>query len=108
MAKWSLFRKSKSEEETKEPEKIEETPREKTIEIQTEEETLAEYSETLQTGKPSSKKTSLTKSSSDQRHWRDVDTIENKVDNLHKTHAEQPVTEVDRTVDKLIEKRKKK
>lgn len=108
MAKWSLFRKSKSEEETKEPEKIEETPREETVKIQAEEEPLAEHSETLQTGKPSSKKTSSAKLPSDQRYWRDVDTIENKVDNLHKTRAEQPVTEVDRTVDKLIEKRKKK
>jgi hypothetical protein len=108
MTKWSLFRKSKSEEETKELEKIEETPTKEIIEIRTEEEPLAEYNETLQTGKPSSKKPNSKSLLSEQRHWRDINSIENKVDNIHKTRAEKPMTEVDRTVDKLIEKRKKK
>jgi hypothetical protein len=117
MAKWKLFGKSKSkEDEVIEPEEtIEETG--ETIEeteeiIETEKELedkqpLAEYHETLQTGVSTSKKGKTTPPS-DQRIWRDTSAIEEKVDNLHITKAQKPVTEIDKTVDKLITKRKKK
>jgi hypothetical protein len=108
MAKWRLFGKSKE----KEDEEIEQEPSEedKPLEEESEDKPLAEYSETLHTGKPTSKKGSTSEniSASDQRIWRDVESIEHKVDDLHKTKAKKPVTEVDKTVDKLIEKRKRK
>ena len=115
---WKLFNKSKTkEEETKEPEEskieeeieeIEET--EEVSEEPEEEDTdkpLAEYSETLETGKPTSTK-SGTSASGDQRVWRDVKGIEGEVDNLHITRAQKPITDLDKRVDKLIQKRKKK
>jgi hypothetical protein len=121
MAKWKLFGKSKSKEdeeiETEKPveEQVEEP--EETIEateetIDSEEKLeddgpLDEYHETLETDVPSSKKAETAKSS-DQRVWRDVRGIEEKVDNLHITRAQKPVDELDKTVDKLISKRKKK
>ena len=117
MAKWKLFGKSKSkEDEEMKPaeEQVEET--EETIEdteetLDSEEELeddgpLDEYHETLETDVPSKK--TQTSTSSDQRVWRDVRGIEEKVDNLHITRAQKPVTELDKTVDKLITKRKKK
>jgi len=81
-----------------------ETNKEKTIEEQeTGEKPLAEYKETLHTGSKS-KKTSNTVPN--QAVWRDVNAIEDKVDNLHITRAKKPVTELDRKVDRLVEKRK--
>ena len=85
MAKWSLFKKSKPENEY--------IATDETIEIITNEEEykqdnkpLAEYKETLYTSTKSSKKTkSNTTSSTEQRYWRDVDSIEKKVDKLHIT-----------------------
>ena len=40
--------------------------------------------------------------------WRDVRSIEKKVDNLHIARAKKPTSKVDKTVDKLVEKRKTK
>ena len=112
---WKLFGKLKpKKEETKEPaeseieeeveeeDEIEEEPTE-----ESKDEPLAEHSETLETGKPTSQKSGTT-TTSDQRVWRDVKGIEGTVDNLHITKAQKPVTELDKKVDKLIEKRKKK
>lgn len=108
MAKWSLFKKSKPENEY--------ITKDDTIEIITNKEEykkdnkpLAEYKETLYTATKSSKKTkSNTSSSTEPRYWRDVDLIEKKVDHLNINHAQKPITVVDKTVDKLIQKRKKK
>ncbi len=77
-------------------------------EIKKNDKPLAEYNETLYTDTKSSKKTNSDDSSTEQRYWRDVDSIEKKVDKLHITRAQKPATAVDKTVDKLIEKRKKK
>lgn len=113
MSRWRLFGRSKSkEDEIVEPEEIieeetEEIEEEIEIEKEPEEEPLFEYQETLQTGVSTSKKTKTT-APSDQRIWRDVNTIEEKIDTLHITKAKKPVTELDKTVDKLITKRKKK
>lgn len=107
MAKWNLFKKTKPEnqdiatEETKKIMMQEE-------ECEEEDKPLAEYKETLYTDTKSSKKTNSDDSSTEQRYWRDVDSIEKKVDKLHITRAQKPATAVDKTVDKLIEKRKKK
>ena len=113
---WKLFGKSKpKEEETKEPEESDiEEDIEEDVEIEEEEpeeeskdEPLAEHSETLETGKATSQKSGTT-TTFDQRVWRDVKGIEGRVDNLHITRAQKPVTELDKKVDKLIGKRKKK
>jgi len=108
MIKWRLFGKSK---DTKEigPEGDLQEPVQEVTETQecleTDEETedlpLAEYHETLQTGKARSKKFQDSYES-DQRIWRDVTLIEDKIDKLHKTRAEKPITEIDKKVDKLI------
>ena len=107
MSKWKLFSKSKQKEEEPQPEEntateLEETTKE---EQETGEKPLAEYRETLQTGSKT-KKTS--KPISNQIVWRDVNTIEKNIDNLHITRAQKPVTQLDKTVDRLLEKRKKK
>ena len=113
MAKWKLFGKSEKDKKTE----IEKTPEEKTEEVTTEEEIieeskdepLAEYSETLESTSTSKKKSEKKSSPpTDQRVWRDVDLIEEKVDKLHITKAQKPVTELDKKVDGIIEKRKKK
>jgi len=107
MAKWSLFKKSKPENEY--------IPIDETKEIITNKreyekdyKPLAEYKKTLYTSTKSSKKTKNTTSSTDQRCWRDVDLIEKKVDKPHITQAQKPTTKIDKKVDKLIQKRKKK
>lgn len=117
MAKWKLFGKSKPrEEDIIEPEKtIEETldePIDDTEEIietenEIENEPLTEHHETLETG-VSTTKQSPTAQPSDQRLWRDVISIEGEIDVLHKTRAHRPISEVDKAVDKLISKRKRK
>jgi hypothetical protein len=115
MARWRLFGKSKPKEEEiiKPVETISKEVEEVEIEIEQEPEkkTLAEYHETLQSGVSTSKKGKSKKQrkmQSDQRIWRDVNCIEEKVDNLHITRAKKPDTEIDKTVDKLVTKKKKK
>ena len=105
MSRWKLFRKSKPKEDeiTESEETTEETEGEIEIDQLLEDQPLAEYHETLYTGGPSSKTGTIV--SSDQRIWRDVDTIESNIDNLHITKAIKPHSEVEKTVDKLIEKR---
>jgi len=92
MTRWRLFGRSKEVDVTKE---------------RTEEnKPHAEHSDTLYTGVSSSKRTRAT-TSSDQRVWRDVGAIEKEVDGIHTTKSKSS-SDVDKTVDKLITKRKKK
>jgi len=106
MPKWKLFGKSKKNEETKTEEPVKEETQ-VFIKDKSGDKPLAEYSETLETVSTSKKKTvKNTPAPSDQRIWRDVNTIEEKVDNLHISRAQKPVTEIDKRVDKLIEKKK--
>ena len=106
MPKWKLFSKSKKDGEIK----SEETVKEETqvvIEDESGDKPLAEYSETLHTGRITSKKDVSIKSfSSDQRIWRDVSDIENKVDDIHKIRTQRPISEIDKSVDNVIDKRK--
>jgi hypothetical protein len=111
MVKWKLFSKSKLkndeiieiEETTKEPEEKIEKSEEiiETEKVLEDKKPLAEYHETLETGVSNSKKLK-TAPPSDQRIWRDVDLIENKIDSLHITRAQKPVTEIDKKVDKIV------
>jgi len=104
MIKWRLFGKSKETEETKPEEQgqeIIETEEGLVMDEEIEDEPLVEYHETLETGKPRSKKFQDSYET-DQRIWRDVSLIEGKIDKLHKTRAEKPITEIDKKVDKLI------
>ena len=130
MAKWKLFGRSKSrEEEIVEPrENVEEIvePRENVEEIveprenleeinepnekveeevtaQEEEQPLTEYKETLYTGVYTSKKGEK-QVSSDQRIWRDINSIEKNIDNLHLKEAKKPITELEKKVDLIISK----
>jgi hypothetical protein len=96
MAKWKLFGRSKEEEIVLTAEKED---------IVEEDKPLAEYKETLQTGKATTKKTSET--ATDQHVWRDVDKIEKDIDTIHLKKAKKPKTDIEKTVDELIEKRKK-
>jgi hypothetical protein len=114
MARWKLFSKSKPKEEITEPE---ETVSEDLVEVEIvpeqepEKEPLVEYHETLKSGVTTSEKSKSKKDrkkQTDQRIWRDVNSIEEKVDNLHITRAKEPVSEIDKTVDKIISKGKKK
>jgi len=111
MIKWRLFGKSKEIDDSKSVQDIQEPNQEFTeteecndTQEEMDNQPLAEYHETLQSGKASSKsyKGSQEPIDSDQRIWRDIVLIEEKVDQLHKTLAEKPITEIDKKVDKLI------
>jgi len=108
MPKWKLFGKSKPKEEEK-IEPVEETELKEEEPVETEiiqdDKPLAEYHETLESDEHVNTKDS-TKPSSDQRIWRDVDSIEQNIDSLHITKATKPHSEVEKTVDGLIEKSK--
>ena len=106
MAKWKLFGKSKKDGKTKPEETVKEETQVVIID-ESGDKPLAEYSERLETASTSKKKSVKKKPSpSDQRIWRDVNSIEEKVDNLHISRAQKPVTELDKRVDKLITKKK--
>ena len=104
MSKWKLFGRSKAKEEdivepevTKEEEEIIET------EIIEESQPLAEHHETLESDKYTSTEEKA-KSPSRQSVWRDVGSIEKNVDSIHIEKATKPHTDVEKTVDTLIEK----
>lgn len=111
MARWKLFGKSKEEKipETEEP-KNEETQTPIEENTSSENRPLAEYHETLQTGKKNIRKKTtssyISRQPTDQRIWRDVNAIEENVDNIHLKKEEKPVTNLDKKVDELIEKSK--
>ena len=101
MARWKLFSKTRSkEEQIKEPQ---ETRKEE--EIKEEDQVLAEYKETLHTSTHKTKK-GKKQALSDQRIWRDVDSIEKNIDNLDVNEAEKPVEKLEERIDKIISKRK--
>lgn len=109
MSKWKLFGrlKPKQDEMTERSETIKEEIKDIKIDPEKEDRPLAEYHETLHTSDFTFKKGKKT-AQTDQRIWRDVNSIENKIDNLHKVKAQKPASEVDKTVDRLIAKQKKK
>ena len=82
---------------------------EETIQSETEEEpekpTLPEYHETLYTKESTPKKDKETYSHTT---WRDIKAIEEKVDNLNKVEAKKPKSKLDKTVDEILSKNKKK
>ena len=110
MARWKLFGRAKKEDSTQKEEgnteiSIESSQEEKEVG----EKPIAEYRETLETGTTTSKTTKVkTTTPSEQRIWRDVDAIEENVDYIHIKKAKKTVTDLDKKVDGLIEKRKKK
>lgn len=63
-----------------------------------EDEPLAEYSEALFTADSKSK----TKDESNYGVWRNVEDIEDKVDELHITQARKPVSEIDKKIDRIV------
>jgi len=103
MSRWKIFGKSKEE---KEPETTQELEEEV---VESEDKPIAEYRETLETGKATSSKTTVgTGATADQRLWRDVDSIEGDIDTLDARKSEKSISNLDEKVDKLIEKRKSK
>ena len=119
MSRWKLFGKSKSKKEEPlefqesvhvEPEKNMpiETGDSSYIEKEQENQPLAEYHETLHTGKPAASKSSLSGSSSDQRIWRDVKAIEENIDNMRISKSRTPNSKFDKKVDQIIKKKEKK
>jgi len=110
MVRWKLFGRAKKEDSNhNEEENTEISIESSDEEKETGEEPIAEYRETLETGTTKSKTTAVkTTTPSEQRIWRDVDSIEENIDNLHIQKAKKPVTELDKKVDGIIEKRKKK
>ena len=114
MAKWKIFGKSKSkdepEEEIAELEPIQEEQEGSPFNEEKHEkkEVLAEHHETLQTSTTSSKEKLNESTSNNQRVWRDVDSIEENVDKLKTSKSTVKENELDKTVDKLLEKNKKK
>ncbi|UCH72342.1 MAG: hypothetical protein JSW62_01995 [Thermoplasmatales archaeon] len=112
MIKWKLFGKSKEEpvedEVVKQIESEEEVQEETIMQPETKKENLAEYHETLNAGQSSLKSSSKDSFSSEEVVWRNVESIEKDVDDLHKAEAVKPRTDIDKTVDKILSKRKKR
>ena len=129
MGKWKIFKKPKNKEETEiETIEVNDESQTETVHLYTEEEPettqeegenkpLAVYDETLHTGKK--RVLTLEEETSEEgfieepqnheeRVWRDVNKIEDDVDNLHIIKAKKPKTNVEKTVDELIDKKKKK
>lgn len=110
MSRWKLFGKPKEEEMPDIQNTIEDEKTDEDFETiqKLEDKPLVEYNETLYSSGYTPKKTKSSKKgktvSSDQRIWRDVDAIEDRIDTLHITRAQKPVTELDRRVDKLVSK----
>lgn len=105
MARWKLF--SRSTDERPIEEIILMGERQETITTEEKHETLenenlAEYHETLQAD--TMKKKGTKKKPADvtnQAIWRNVDSIEKKIDKIHITIAKKPKSDVDKKVDKL-------
>ena len=122
MTKWNIFGKSKSKKV--EPQNYPE-PEEPTLddnmqfsedeqlnfeETQTDK-PIADYHETLNSGKTGSNKKSSQSTntySDDQRVWRDIKAIEENIDNMRINTSHHPTSEFDKKVDKLIKKTEKK
>jgi len=103
MPKWKLFARLKAKEEkTVEPEV---TIGEEIIETEViqEDQPLAEHHETLESDEKVTTKVKE-KTPSRQSVWRDVGSIEKNIDSLHIEKATKPQTDVEKTVDSLIEK----
>ena len=92
MVQWNIFKKKKDES----------VPIEKNVSGK---KTLAEHREKLYSSDSPNKK-SVAPASSDQRVWRDVSSIEKKVDSVD-INKSNSSPDVDKTVDKIIQKRKK-
>jgi len=86
-----------------EKKEIEKTPGEITNETTVQPDVLADYKESIHT---LSKKRSRTKSK--QAIWRDIEKIEKEIDTLHIKKAKKPATEIDKKINHLLNKKKKK
>jgi hypothetical protein len=107
MAKWKLFGRSKSKEESECKELVVSESKQKSKKP-----VLAEYNEKLYSEGSAPKKHSLAQKKSmetdDQRIWRDVKSIEKNVDNIDKEDTQKPAQELDQAVDRILFKRKRK
>lgn len=109
MVKWKLFSRSKSKDQESAYAESTQLESEETMQPETEQEpekqTLAEYNETLYSQGTGPKKI---KEAPSQATWRDIDAIEENVDNLRrKTKTKMPLSEIDKTVDRILSKKRK-
>ncbi|MEF8879768.1 MAG: hypothetical protein V5A64_05190 [Candidatus Thermoplasmatota archaeon] len=111
MSFWNRFSKSKSKDQPEESEEtlevieaelISEENEQETEKPEKKEETVTKYHETFDTDEMKKKKSSK---DFDPRTWRNVETIEEKVDNLHVEQAIKKRSDVERKVDDLLEKK---
>ena len=119
MARWKLFGRSKPIDEELEHEEPLQIESEEAILSETEQEPedsrMIEYHEMLYSKDSKSKKHSKSQQThkplSDQRIWRDVNTIEENIDDLDKSELESSTSQLDddinKTVDKLLSKKKR-
>jgi len=106
MSLLDIFKKNKNEkkeEQNKEMQVEEKQVAEEPVET----EVIAEYNETLETTSKN-KKSQKKVTPKDEYIWRDVDAIEENIDNLHIKTAKKPSNKLDKKVDTIIEKTKKK
>lgn len=74
---------------------------------ETDDETLTSYHDSLETQKPVKQKKHATRESyKDQNIWRDVESIEEKVDNLHVDRAVRKRSDLDKKVDGILKRKK--
>ena len=107
MVRWKILEKLRS--------KSNESESEETIELENNEENeesiLAEHHETLLSGAITTKKNHIDPEgniiSSEQRIWRDLNAIEENIDNLNLEKKKDTLTAIDETVDMVLSKYKK-
>jgi hypothetical protein len=116
MTRWKLFNKSKikEEEKTKPQETVKEdaapepeTQSSEEQNLKEEEEILVEYKETLYTSSQAAKKVK-SHAISDQRIWRDMESIEKNIDTMDVKKVVKPVEKLEEKVDNIISRRKEK
>lgn len=109
MSKWRLFswlkKEDLTEEKEKHPDEITEETKEQEIDTSSknvqEEEPFAEYTETLYSSTTKRKKTK-TKPTTDQRIWRDLNLIEEKIDDLQSSKTKKGLSEIEKRVDRIV------
>lgn len=94
--------------EEKKSEEIFENKEKTCNETQTDDETLTSYHDSLETQKPVKKQKNIAtrESYKDQNIWRDVESIEEKVDNLHVDRAVRKRSDLDKKVDGILKRKK--
>jgi hypothetical protein len=104
MVKWNLLKKLKLENEDNLIKEKKITNKEN---FKRDNKPIVEYKETIYASIKSSKKTSKSTSSNGELYCSDVGSIKKKINKPHIIHVKKQRNEVDKTIDKIIQNKKK-